>query len=175
VLAVYLWLAAVTGARRGELCGLQWSDVDLDSGVLHIAYSYLVRAGYKLRKDTKTHQDRRLAIDRETIAVLSARRQQIEALLASNDLRLASTAYVFSNNPAGDPATGGRGRRLAGDKSHPAGPARAHAALLAARSPAWAASWLPCVQQREQPLGERKGCRYIRWPPTASRVTNLSG
>ncbi len=72
VLAVYLWVAAVTGARRGELCGLQWSDVDLDSGVLHIAYSYLVRAGYKLRKDTKTHQDRRLAIDRETIAVLSA-------------------------------------------------------------------------------------------------------
>ncbi len=29
LLALYLWLAAVTGARRGELCGLQWADLDL--------------------------------------------------------------------------------------------------------------------------------------------------
>jgi DNA-binding transcriptional regulator YhcF (GntR family) len=62
LLAVYVWLAAVTGARRGELCGLQWADVDLDAGLVHIAFSYLVRAGQKLRKDTKTHQERTLAI-----------------------------------------------------------------------------------------------------------------
>jgi integrase len=60
LLAVYVWLAAVTGARRGELCGLQWADVDLDAGLVHIAFSYLVRAGQKLRKDTKTHQERTL-------------------------------------------------------------------------------------------------------------------
>ena len=29
-------LAAVLGLRRGELCGLQWSDVDFDSQVIHI-------------------------------------------------------------------------------------------------------------------------------------------
>jgi integrase len=92
---------AVTGARRGELCGLQWSDVDLGAGVLHIAYSYLVRAGHRLRKDTKTHQDRNLAIDPETTAVLSVHCQQLEALLASAGLRLAPTAYVFSNDLAG--------------------------------------------------------------------------
>jgi hypothetical protein len=55
-LAVYLWLAAVTGARRGELCGLQWADVDLGAGTVCIAFSYLVRDGQRLRKDTKTHQ-----------------------------------------------------------------------------------------------------------------------
>jgi integrase len=31
-LGLAVWLAAVTGARRGELCGIQWSDVDLDAG-----------------------------------------------------------------------------------------------------------------------------------------------
>jgi integrase len=62
LLALYVWLTAVTGARRGELCGLQWADIDLDSGIVHLAYSYFVRSGQKVRKDTKTHQDRHLAI-----------------------------------------------------------------------------------------------------------------
>ncbi len=101
LLALYLWLAAVTGARRGELCGLQWADIDLDAGVMHIAYSYLVRAGYKVRKDTKTHQDRHLAIDPVTVAVLTEHRQRIQALLASAALQLAPTAYVFSSDLPG--------------------------------------------------------------------------
>jgi integrase len=33
-MALYLWLAAITGARRGELCALQVCDVDLENGVL---------------------------------------------------------------------------------------------------------------------------------------------
>ena len=33
-LATLVRLAAVTGARRGELCGLRWSDCDADSGTL---------------------------------------------------------------------------------------------------------------------------------------------
>jgi len=101
MLAVYLWLAAITGARRGELCGLQWADIDLDAGVVHIAFSYLVRAGYKMRKDTKTHQDRHLAIDPVTVAVLAEHRQKIEALLATVGLKLTPTAYVFSSDLTG--------------------------------------------------------------------------
>ena len=50
VLALYLWLVAITGARRGELCALQVRDVDLVNGVLHIALNYVVvvesRLGY---------------------------------------------------------------------------------------------------------------------------------
>ena len=61
-LSVYLWLAAVTGAGRGELCGLQWADVDLDPGTVRVAFSYLVRDGQRLRKDTKTHQERTCAL-----------------------------------------------------------------------------------------------------------------
>jgi len=101
LLALYLWLAAVTGARRGELCGLQWADIDLDADVMHIAYSYLVRAGYKVRKDTKTHQDRHLAIDPVTVAVLAEHRHRIQELLDSAGLQLAPTAYVFSSDVNG--------------------------------------------------------------------------
>ena len=101
LLALYLWLAAVTGARRGELCALQWNDVDLDHGVLHIAYSYVVLPGVKVRKDTKTHQDRYLAIDDVTVTVLAERRQQLKDQLAKVGQDLANSAYIFSSDLLG--------------------------------------------------------------------------
>jgi integrase len=58
-----VWLVVVTGARRGELCGLQIRDIDLDRALVHVAFNYVVRGGQRVRKDTKTHQDRWLAID----------------------------------------------------------------------------------------------------------------
>lgn len=100
LLALYMWLAAVTGARRGELCGLQWADIDLDAGLVHIAFSYLVRDGQKIRKDTKTHQDRYLAIDAVTAALVE-RKQQVQALLAITDVKVPATAYVFASDPLG--------------------------------------------------------------------------
>jgi integrase len=101
LLALYMRLAAVTGARRGELCGLQWADIDLDARLVHIAFSYLVRDGQKIRKDTKTHQDRHLAIDAVTVAVLAERKQQVQVLLATTNVVLGSTAYVFASDPLG--------------------------------------------------------------------------
>jgi integrase len=101
LLALYMWLAAVTGARRGELCGLQWADIDLDAGVVHIAFSYLVRDGQKMRKDTKTHQERNLAIDAVTVSVLAERKNHVQALVANIGVKLAPTAYVFSTDPLG--------------------------------------------------------------------------
>lgn len=101
LLALYLWLAAVTGARRGELCALRWSDIDLDRGIVHVASSYLVRSGHKLVKDTKTHQDRYLAIDPVTVAVLTERQQQLRDLLAGVGVALGPGAYVFTSDHAG--------------------------------------------------------------------------
>jgi integrase len=102
LLALYLWLAAVTGARRGELCGLQWEDLDLDSGVVHVAFSYLVLPGVKVRKDTKTHQARHLGIDVTTVALLSERRKLVSEQLASLGVDLPVNAFVFTHDPVGE-------------------------------------------------------------------------
>ena len=100
LLALYLWLAATTGARRGELCALQWADLDLDKGLVHIAYSYLVRPGVRARKDTKTHQDRYLALDDVTVAVLKQRRGAAAEARARVGSQLPEDAYIFSHDPA---------------------------------------------------------------------------
>jgi integrase len=69
-LGLYLWLVVVTGVRRGKLRGLQIRDVDLDRALVHIRFNYVVRGSRRVRKDTKTHQDRWLAIDPVTCALV---------------------------------------------------------------------------------------------------------
>lgn len=53
--AVFLRLAVITGARRGELCALRWTDVDLDAGSATIARSLTALPGRGIEeKPTKT-------------------------------------------------------------------------------------------------------------------------
>ncbi len=99
-LGLYLWLVVVTGVRRGELCGLQIRDIDLDRGLLHVAFNYVVRGGQRVRKDTKTHQDRWLAIDPDTCALVVTYLDEIRAELAAVGVELHEDAYLFSNDPA---------------------------------------------------------------------------
>ncbi len=49
-LGLYLWLVVVAGVRRGELCGLQLRDIDLERGLVHVAFNYVVRGGQRVRK-----------------------------------------------------------------------------------------------------------------------------
>jgi integrase/DNA-binding transcriptional regulator YhcF (GntR family) len=98
-LGLYLWLVAVTGVRRGELCGLQIRDLDLDRGLVHIAFNYVVRGGQRVRKDTKTHQDRWLAIDPDTCTLIRSYLDETVATLASVGVELAADAFLFSNDP----------------------------------------------------------------------------
>ena len=115
-LGLYLWLVAITGVRRGELsgvrrgelsgvrrgelCGLQIRDIDLDRGLIHVAFNYVVRAGQRVRKDTKTHQDRWLAIDPDTCALIASYLDEIRAELVAVGVALRDDAYLFSNDPA---------------------------------------------------------------------------
>ncbi len=86
--------------RRGELCGLQIRDVDLDRGLVHVAFNYVVRGGQRVRKDTKTHQDRWLAMDPDTCALISTYLEEIRAELAAVGAGLRDDADLFSNDPA---------------------------------------------------------------------------
>jgi integrase len=62
-MAAFIALATVTGARRGELCGLRWGDVDFDRGTLTIERSVAVVSGRWITKGTKTHAGRVIALD----------------------------------------------------------------------------------------------------------------
>jgi integrase len=99
-IALYLWLVAITGVRRGELCAVQIADIDLGNGVLHIAFNYVVKAGQKLRKDTKTHQERYIAIDPVTCALIRETLDETRKALAAVGVTLAPSAFLFSNDPA---------------------------------------------------------------------------
>ena len=105
-LGLYLWLVVVTGVRRGELCGLQVRDVHLERALVHIGFSYVVRGGRRVRKDTKTHQDRWLAIDPDTCALTTSCLGEIRAELGGVGLGQRDDAYLFSNDPdaAAEPA-----------------------------------------------------------------------
>jgi len=63
-------LAVVTGARRGELCALRWSDVDVEAGVLHIRRSLYRVAGETGEKGTKSGRERVVVLDPATAWLL---------------------------------------------------------------------------------------------------------
>lgn len=93
---LYIWLAIVTGARRGELCALWWSHIDLVRRVVTIERNYVEG---KL-KDTKTHQKRRVSIDEPTADLLRQHRVDCELTFSMLGAELPSTAFVFSAVPS---------------------------------------------------------------------------
>lgn len=91
---LYIRLAAATGARRGELCGLRWSDIDFDSNKLTICRA-VIDDGDIIVKETKTGVVRHMKIDPDTMARLrSARLAWRKNLLEDGTPR--DDGYVFS-------------------------------------------------------------------------------
>jgi integrase len=100
-LGVFFHVAAVTGARRGELVALRWTAVDLVAAQVVIEHS-VVQVGRDLfEKDTKTHQARRLSLDPGTVDVLARFKTAAEERLAPFGLTLPDAAFVFSDEPDG--------------------------------------------------------------------------
>ena len=100
-LGLYVRLPAVTGARRGELCGIRWSDLDLDDGQLVIARSIVLGPDGLVVRATKTTPVRRVALDAGTIAALRSQRVLQDDRAASCRTVLASDAYVFARDTKG--------------------------------------------------------------------------
>ena len=100
--ATFLRLAVVTGARRGELCALRWHDVDLDLGVVTIARSMAEGKGGRLvEKMTKTHAERRVGVDGDTVGVMRVHRQQADEVADAVGIRLSTSAFVFTRQVDG--------------------------------------------------------------------------
>ncbi len=95
-LAPLLMLAALTGMRRGELCALRWTDVDLERGVLDVSRSLVVVPGGLAEKSTKTDRSRKVALDPVGISLLSQHRLNVESWITEAGSELAPDAFVFS-------------------------------------------------------------------------------
>jgi integrase len=99
---VFLWVKSATGCRRGEMCALRWSDVDLGRPELSIRRAITQVGRELIEKDTKTHQSRRVALDEATVGLLRQHRlRQREEALALG-ARLAADALLFAT-PEGGP------------------------------------------------------------------------
>jgi integrase len=95
-MATIMTIAALTGMRRGELCGLRWSDIDWDERSLMVRRSIWQTSRDWGVKDPKTHQNRQVFLADRTVAVLKARLQRALGLAAQAEVRLSEDAYVFS-------------------------------------------------------------------------------
>jgi integrase len=101
VLATAVALAALTGARRGELVALRWSDVDLEAGRLRVARSLTVSQGQQHTGPTKTHAIRDIALDPVCVEVLMQRWAFMLNLSEQAESPLVPDPYVLSYNANG--------------------------------------------------------------------------
>ena len=99
-----VWTAMTTGVRRGELCAIRLSLVDLVAGRETVWLRKAIRRapgrGW-VEGDLKTHQQRRIALDAETVAVLREHVDRCKERAAGLGVELAADAFLFSTAPDG--------------------------------------------------------------------------
>ena len=101
VLATAVALAALTGARRGEIVALKWSDIDLVNGRVRIARSLTVTQGEQHTGPTKTHQSRDIALDPVCVEILKRRWSYMVDLSEQAESPLVPDPFVLSYNANG--------------------------------------------------------------------------
>ena len=94
--ATYLWLAASTGARRSQLLGLRWVEIDVRHAAIGFTRAYVEGPSGPVLRATKTHRTYRVAIDEATMHRLIGHRRRCEARAESSGVALVDCAFVFS-------------------------------------------------------------------------------
>ena len=102
-LGLFIRLAALLGARRGELCGLQWTDVDEAAGAVRIRRNVVEIHSTLHVKDTKTHAERVAALDPATAELLRRHRAYVERRASACGAEIVHDAFILS--PASDGST----------------------------------------------------------------------
>jgi integrase len=98
-----VWTKMTTGMRRGEICALRWSHISLEKAVVSVRRAVYADPvlGVLVEKDTKTHQQRRIVLDPETVAVLADHRQRAEQHAEAGGYEFSADGFVFSPTPDG--------------------------------------------------------------------------
>ncbi|MCP5039814.1 MAG: site-specific integrase [bacterium] len=84
--------------RRGELCALRWSKVDVDRKVLIVARSIIDLNGRELEEaPTKNRRIRRVSVDDRTLALLVEQMNMMRKRATEAEVELVADPYVFSD------------------------------------------------------------------------------
>lgn len=104
MMAAAVALAFVTGARRGELAALCWSDITLgvDFGSVRIDRSLSQVGGALTEKSTKTGRGRTVSLDACSMIVLESHRRAQQAFSEQCGSPLVPDPYVLSLNANAD-------------------------------------------------------------------------
>lgn len=105
-LATLIFLAALTGMRRGELSALRWSDagagrLTISRGAINLTGRGVVVSSAKTRASIRT-----IGIAEHLDAALSGHRRRMEARAVAAGTTLSPDAYVFSDSPTGSKPIG---------------------------------------------------------------------
>jgi integrase len=107
--AALFLLELTTGIRRGQICGLRWSAVDLDAGKITVHDNRVVVGGRARDKaGGKTHDaDQTISIDRATVAALRRWRelQDSEREFFGTDYRPGDYVFTFEDGRPPHPDT----------------------------------------------------------------------
>lgn len=101
-LHTFVRLAAVMGARRGEILGIRWQDFTEEYRSVEISSSVVIAEKQIVVKETKTDRVRRVAIDRSTAAVVAEHRARCDERAAACGSELGPRSFVFSHDPDGE-------------------------------------------------------------------------
>jgi integrase len=99
-----LWhVLAMTGMRRGEVCGLRWDDVDLEAGRLSVRRALIPHGGGVIISEPKTAKGRRsIALDPGTVEALKAQAQRQLDDQEDKGAVWSDSGYVFTKE-SGEP------------------------------------------------------------------------
>lgn len=99
--AIVFRIVAATGCRRGEVCALKWSDLDLDGDAARVVIrrAVLDLEGRRTVYDTKTHALRWIRIDDETARMLRAQRDTAKELAEAAGVEFSLDDFVFPRSP----------------------------------------------------------------------------
>ena len=94
--AAFYALALDSGARKGELCGLTWANVDLETGKMRIVQQLLTPGAEPVFGPTKTGRPRTVALAAEVVALLRVHRSQQRELRMANRTTYRDLGLVFA-------------------------------------------------------------------------------
>ncbi|HEX2699063.1 MAG TPA: site-specific integrase [Acidimicrobiales bacterium] len=103
--ATFIRVVAASGARRGEVCALRWSDIDWDRCSVRIDEAVVADDGGVVVKGPKNRSSVRVvALDSATLDELRELREERDELADACGASVVYDGFVFSTEPSGQAA-----------------------------------------------------------------------